>query len=146
MRVSSFRTAGRYIYRSMVQVTCFGQSNQAHHGSNFVLFGIGLDNAVRTPKSQLVGWVLLYVHINRRLIRDGSPGRPPPFSHSSLCPWPLATAHFIVAAKLLVSVLIVLLVGKRKKQHNRIWYVKVSVSESECECVHEQQCEWMTEK
>ena len=24
-----------------------------------------------------VGWVLLYVHRNRRLIRDGSPGRPP---------------------------------------------------------------------
>ena len=27
--------------------------------------------------------VLLYVHRNRRLIRDGSPGRPPPLSHSS---------------------------------------------------------------
>ena len=34
----------------------------------------------------LVGWlveVLLYVHRNRRLIRDGSPGRPPRLSHSS---------------------------------------------------------------
>ena len=31
----------------------------------------------------MVGWVLLYVHINRRLIRDGSPGRPPRLSHSS---------------------------------------------------------------
>ena len=30
-----------------------------------------------------VGWVVLYVHRNRRLIRDGSPGRPPRFSHSS---------------------------------------------------------------
>ena len=30
-----------------------------------------------------VGWVLLYVHRNRRLIRDGSPGRPPRLSHSS---------------------------------------------------------------
>ena len=29
-----------------------------------------------------VGWVLLYVHRNRRLIRDGSPGRPPRLSHS----------------------------------------------------------------
>ena len=27
--------------------------------------------------------VLLYVHRNRRLIRDGSPGRPPRLSHSS---------------------------------------------------------------
>ena len=27
--------------------------------------------------------VLLYVHRNRRLIRDGSPGRPPPLLHSS---------------------------------------------------------------
>ena len=27
--------------------------------------------------------VLLYVHRNRRLIRDGSPGRPPRHSHSS---------------------------------------------------------------
>ena len=30
-----------------------------------------------------VGWVLLYVHRNRRLIRDGSPGRSPRLSHSS---------------------------------------------------------------
>ena len=28
--------------------------------------------------------VLLYVHRNRRLIRDGSPGRPPRLSHSSM--------------------------------------------------------------
>ena len=27
--------------------------------------------------------ILLYVHRNRRLIRDGSPGRPPRLSHSS---------------------------------------------------------------
>ena len=32
--------------------------------------------------------VLLYVHRNRRLIRDGSPGRPPRLSHSS---WALST-------------------------------------------------------
>ena len=31
----------------------------------------------------LHGWVLLYVHRNRRLIRDWSPGRPPRLSHSS---------------------------------------------------------------
>ena len=31
----------------------------------------------------VVGWVLLYVHRNRRFIRDGSPGRPPRLSHSS---------------------------------------------------------------
>ena len=30
-----------------------------------------------------VGWVFFYVHRNRRLIRDGSPGRPPWLSHSS---------------------------------------------------------------
>ena len=30
-----------------------------------------------------VGWVLLYVHRNRRFIRDWSPGRPPGLSHSS---------------------------------------------------------------
>ena len=30
-----------------------------------------------------VGWVLFYVHRNRRLSRDGSPGRPPRPSHSS---------------------------------------------------------------
>ena len=35
----------------------------------------------RLPR--VVGWVLLYVHRNRRLIRDGSPGRPPRPSHSS---------------------------------------------------------------
>ena len=28
--------------------------------------------------------VLFYVHRNRRLIRDGSPGQPPRLSHSSL--------------------------------------------------------------
>ena len=31
----------------------------------------------------LVVEVLLYVHRNLRLIRDGSPGRPPRLSHSS---------------------------------------------------------------
>ena len=30
-----------------------------------------------------LGLVLLYVHRNRRLIRDGRPGRPPQLSHSS---------------------------------------------------------------
>ena len=32
---------------------------------------------------QWAGLVLLYVHRNRRLIRDGSPGRPPRLSYSS---------------------------------------------------------------
>ena len=31
----------------------------------------------------IVAEVLLYVHRNRRFIRDGSPGRPPRLSHSS---------------------------------------------------------------
>ena len=31
----------------------------------------------------VVAEVLLYVHRNRRFIRDGSPGRPPRLSHSS---------------------------------------------------------------
>ena len=41
-----------------------------------------------------LGWlveVLLYVHRNRRLIRDGSPGRPPRLSHSS---WALIRRRF----------------------------------------------------
>ena len=38
--------------------------------------------------SWLVGRVLLYVHRNHRLIRDGSPGRPPRLPHSS---WALVT-------------------------------------------------------
>ena len=33
---------------------------------------------------------LLYVHKNRRLVRDGSPGRPPRLSHSS---WALSSAE-----------------------------------------------------
>ena len=38
----------------------------------------------RREKLVLVGFeVLLYVHRNRRLIRDGSRGRPPRLSHSS---------------------------------------------------------------
>ena len=39
-------------------------------------------SAPRQPKMKLVE-VLLYVHRNRRLIRDWSPGRPPRLSHSS---------------------------------------------------------------
>ena len=33
--------------------------------------------------SSSFGWVMFYVHRNRRLIRDGSPGRPPRLSHIS---------------------------------------------------------------
>ena len=36
-----------------------------------------------SSEMRLVERVLLYVHRNRRLIRDGSPGRPPQLSHSS---------------------------------------------------------------
>ena len=38
----------------------------------------------------MVGWVLLYVHRNRRLIRDGSPERPPRLSHIF---WALSPLH-----------------------------------------------------
>ena len=34
-------------------------------------------------QSMVVGWVLLHVHRNRRLFRDGSPGRPRRLSHGS---------------------------------------------------------------
>ena len=40
--------------------------------------------------------VLLYVHRNRRLIRDGSPGRPPRLSHSS---WALVPTELFPAPK-----------------------------------------------
>ena len=46
-----------------------------------VMSGYNLEK-IQTYK-RLVGWVLLYVHKNRRLIRNGSPGRPPRLSHSS---------------------------------------------------------------
>ena len=39
--------------------------------------------------------VLLYVHRNRRLIRDGSPGRPPRLLHSSWARQSLAVSIFI---------------------------------------------------
>ena len=38
---------------------------------------------VHIPLSVVEVEVLLYVHRNRRLIRDGSPGRPPRLPHSS---------------------------------------------------------------
>ena len=44
--------------------------------------------------SELVGWVLLYVHRNSRLIRDGSPGWPPRLSHGS---WAVSSEWVIVA-------------------------------------------------
>ena len=50
-----------------------------------------------TNYSRLFGFtrveVLLYVHTNRRFIRDGSPGRPPRLSHSS---WALIHARHII--------------------------------------------------
>ena len=41
------------------------------------------------------GWVLLYVHKNCRLMRDGSLGRPPQLSHSS---WPLKEDHWVLSS------------------------------------------------
>ena len=41
------------------------------------------DKAVIDEWTIVVVEVLLYVHRNRGLIRDGSPGRPPRLSHSS---------------------------------------------------------------
>ena len=48
-----------------------------------------------------VGWMLIYVHRNRRLIivRDGSPGRPPRLSHSS---WALCRGGLVGWALLYV--------------------------------------------
>ena len=44
----------------------------------------GLVQVTETLKSRMkLVEVLLYVHRNRRFIRDGSPGRPPRLSHSS---------------------------------------------------------------
>ena len=48
-------------------------------------------NVDTLPRSSVVE-VLLYVHRNRRLIRDGSPGWPPPLSHSS---WSLTTVAVV---------------------------------------------------
>ena len=41
------------------------------------------DHRTETQEDTLLLLVLLYVHRNRRFIRDGSTGRPPPPSHSS---------------------------------------------------------------
>ena len=52
-------------------------------------FSLGNDMGMRAvsqsdlPRMLLLVEVLLYVHRNRRLIRDGSPGRPPRLSYSS---------------------------------------------------------------
>ena len=50
----------------------------------------------KKPGSASVAEVSLYVHRHRRFIRDGSPGRPPPLSHSwtSACEpvWPSGKA------------------------------------------------------
>ena len=58
--------------------------------------GEGVRNPNHTPPQPLrstsvLGWVLLFVHRNRRLIRDGSPERPPRRSHSS---WALKLCTF----------------------------------------------------
>ena len=45
--------------------------------------GAEKSNACMEGEGLVVECVLLYVHRNRRLIRNGSPGRPPRLSHSS---------------------------------------------------------------
>ena len=44
---------------------------------------LSVDTACCVSLARLMVEVLLYVHRNRRFIRDGSPGRPPRLSHSS---------------------------------------------------------------
>ena len=44
--------------------------------------------------------MLLYVHRNRRFIRDGSPGRPPRLSHSS---WALQMTEYNIQYTLLYA-------------------------------------------
>ena len=45
--------------------------------------------------------MLLYVHRNRRFIRDGSPGRPPRLSHSSWTQFSQVSLSFILSRKAL---------------------------------------------
>ena len=49
-------------------------------------------------RRQMLVEVLLYVHRNRRFIRDGNPGRPPRLSHGSraLTPPDLKSSHYIL--------------------------------------------------
>ena len=47
------------------------------------LEGGGLERELLGDSDRVLVEVLLYVHRNRKFIRDGSPGRPPPLSHSS---------------------------------------------------------------
>ena len=49
--------------------------------------------------TSILAWVLLYVHRNRRLIRDGSPGRPPRLSHSF---WALLSTFTCTAFSVIV--------------------------------------------
>ena len=44
---------------------------------------VASDKCSSLGENVVVVEVLLYVHRNRRLIRDGSPGRPPRLSHGS---------------------------------------------------------------
>ena len=64
-------------------------------------FSLGNDMGMRAvsqsdlPRMLLLAEMLLYVHRNRRFIRDGSPGRPPRLSYSSWAlslpfKWPFA--------------------------------------------------------
>ena len=54
-----------------------------HRYGSLALWGIFSESRRSVHTLVTVGWVLLYVHRNRRPIRDGSPGRPPRLWHSS---------------------------------------------------------------
>ena len=66
-----------YLHHSSVIQTGFKSEVWGHFHSNVVV----------------VVEMLLYIHRNRRLIRDGSPGRPPRLSHSSWALFSLQTHH-----------------------------------------------------
>ena len=81
---------------SFVRYTSLGSLNNPH---NYTLHPPRV-----APRNELscLGfgccWELLYVHRNRGLIRDGSPGRPPPLSHSS---WALYLGTCLYAENLI---------------------------------------------
>ena len=52
--------------------------------------GRTMETVQHTRCKSSFGWVLLYVHRNRKLIGDGSPGRPPRLSHRS---WALESSR-----------------------------------------------------
>ena len=106
---SSSVTTGQIVFSAVYQIHCHRAFNwqtvfsavyqiHCHRAFNWqivfsAVYQIHCHRAFNWPPvynaccTKLYGWVLLYVHKKRRLIRDGSPGRPPRLSHSS---WALA--------------------------------------------------------